>query len=225
MGNKDSSKSWLVSASVTLVLLATGCTSPNMQKVPPQPITAYPFQAKQLGLAMGVDPYVESSRLKTHFGVNLLKHNVLPVRVMFRNSSTQGAFLLQPTSAKLRVRTSEQRTSDHPVVGRVSSSTNAAATYGRASPYIMLASPLVHLASLPFGLALEDSVADWQNISRHMESVGFVDRPLYPNNTNSGFLYFQLPEKISLAEIESIEFQIKNMLSREMSSVIVQMTK
>jgi hypothetical protein len=197
-----------------------------MKAVPERPVSAFPFRAKHFGLEIGVEPYIEPSQVKRHFGANLLKHDILPIHIAFRNESAQSGFLLQPEYVVLIGNMYEQESADYPIADIASNSAQTAHTIERAAPVALLVTPIILIPGfLAIGVGLGNSAQDWADIAGHMERVRFNDRPLYQSDSNSGFLYFKLPESSSLAKVEALKFRVKNMLSREEKSVTVRLKK
>ncbi len=197
-----------------------GCGSPKMEPLPSPTRETFRFATDCEGLEVAVDPYFEAGRIKKSFGADLLSHKIVPVRILFRNSRPEGAYLLQPASIAMLA---EEGTTT-PGGNRDAASDHAQSLdpYGDVIlPGSLLFSPLSLAAVVPLGFALDESRRDAADVARHMEYVQFQDRPLYPSNSNSGFVYFRLSSVKDLQRVSGLRFEIRNLRSQEVTPISI----
>lgn len=207
----------LTSAFLGCVLLICGCGPPKMDPVPIRTIEELKCSTNYEGLEIAVDLYCDPTRVKRHFGTNLLTQQIVPVQVVFHNVEMQGGFLLQPELVVFMEQTGSETES-----GRGYSKVPSPILNGEIAAIAMMLSPLV---TLPVLLVQGDIVGDAVDIRNHMESLRFRDRPLYPSDSNSGFLYFKLDDITNLQKVVAVRFRVKNIRSREESAVVVPIRK
>lgn len=198
-----------------LVGLMAGCVSvPKMEPVPLRTMMEFSCRMNSNGLEIAVDPYTDSDRVIRHFGMNLLSHKIIPFEVLFANREAKGGFLLQPESAiVVDERSLEKADSASPELIRASSSDPSRA--------IGLAVMLFPVPGLVFGLLVGDDYWDVQDVSRHMESVRFNDRPLYRSDSNRGFLYVKFADMGDVPKAAAVIFRVKDVRSGQEKTLIV----
>ena len=210
---------WLTTMLAGFGLGVLGCASPRMEPLPPPTRETFRFSTNYEGLEIAADPYFDAERAKKFFGADLLSHEIVPVRISFRNTRPEGAYLLQPESVAMLeakgVRTTAANSDVSPDHSR------SLDWYGNVILPASLLSPLALVPILPLGFALDESRRDAIDVAKHMESVGFQDRPLYPSDSNSGFLYFRLSGTKDLERVSGLRFEIRNLRSREVIPVFV----
>jgi len=211
---------WLTTMLAGLGLGIFGCASPRMEPLPPPTRETFRFSTNYEGLEIAVDPYFEAERVRKFFGADLLSHDIAPVRISFRNTRPEGAYLLQPESVAMLEGNGMTTTAGNSDI--VSDHSRSLDRYGNVIlPGSLLFSPLALVGVVPLGFALDESRRDAMDVAKYMESVGFQDRPLYSSDSNSGFLYFRLSGTRDLERVSGLQFEIRNLRSREVIPVSV----
>ncbi len=210
----------LIAMCVGLGLGMLGCGSPKMEPLSAPTRETFRFSADFEGLEIAVDPYFEAERIQRDFGANLLSHGIVPIRVWFHNAAPEGAYLLQPESVVIleaegtaAMTGNSNITSDH---------AKSLDLYGSVVlPGSLLFSPLSLAVVSPLGFALDESGRDAADVARYMEYVRFQDRPLYPSDSNNGFVYFHLSSSKDLQRVSGLRFEIRNLRSQEATPVFI----
>lgn len=212
----------LLFASLALAVVA-GCSSPRMEPLPAARADSFPISTNCAGLVVAADPYFDKARIKKHFGQNIVSRGVVPIRIIFSNTRSEGSYLLQPESISLL---SMDGIIPQPVADAKSAhpKTNTLPWYV-GGPLAAVLVTSVGLATAPVLLAAEERQEDSRDVARQMEAIRFLDRPLYPSDSNSGFLYFRLSNVKDLHRISAMRFQIRDLRSKEDITVVLNLRR
>src|SRR5947208_2667008 len=72
----------------------TGCTTMEVTKMNAQAAGSYANSAQKSGVAIGVEPMLESRRMKETFKLNLIDRGLLPILLVVENNSPDASFIL-----------------------------------------------------------------------------------------------------------------------------------
>jgi hypothetical protein len=172
-----------------LTVLPLGCSSaPHMEPVQVQRVASYRLTAEQAGLCVAVDPYFETSRLKVHFGTDLLARKVLPVLVILENRDADGGFAILPDLCALLTKSA--------TIGPGSTDPFAIREKAEArqrSAYLGLVgiiSPLAGMATASISESAQEEYYDARDMQMNMNGLALAVKSVYRGDLNSGFLYF-----------------------------------
>jgi len=161
-----------------------------MEPIQVQRVSSYKLTAEQAGLGVAVDPYIETSRLKAHFGADLLARRVLPVLVVLENQDADGGFALLPNRCALLT----GGTSMGPGIGdpftlqQKAEASRRGAIIGGATIMVF---PLAAVAALPIVGSVQEEYRDARDMQKNMMRLALTVKPVYRGDSNSGFLYFR----------------------------------
>jgi hypothetical protein len=212
---------WSVALLVFVSMISTGCTSKSLPPPPLLATEAYPFGAESNGLKVAVEPWFDGAKVERHFGENFLSYGILPVRVFVVNGRTEGAYLLQPESVALLEGKGAVPAGSASGLDLTSEHAKAVGAASVIMQVTMLASPLMALGPGLVGSLYAARLRDAQEAANRMEYVRFQDRPLYPSDSNTGFLFFHLSEAKDLERVGGLRFQLQNLRTREVFTVVV----
>ena len=89
------------------------------------------------------------------------------------------------------------------------------------SPVLCSFHPCLWQSSHRWALPWTQSGRDAADVARYMEYVRFQDRPLYPSDSNNGFVYFHLSSSKDLQRVSGLRFEIRNLRSQEATPVFI----
>ena len=174
-----------------LTVLPLGCsTTPYMESVQVQRVASYKLTAEQVGLRVAVDPYFETSRLKAHFGTDLLARKVLPVLVVLENRDADGGFAVLPSRCALLTEGAAigAGISDPFALRQKAQASRTGSIAGGAA--IMLF-PLAVAAVAPVVESAQEEYRDARDMQKNLMKLALAVKSVYPGDVNSGFLYFR----------------------------------
>jgi hypothetical protein len=227
----------LSSALIIFIFNFIGCAPVEIKKVTAQKADYYKFTSQKAGLIISVDLYREEDRLKEFFGCDLLSRGVLPVLLVIENQNAEdGYILVKEKTGLIMEKTNSTKTEDKLEKEGYTSdeleqaiktkagidNINALVFTGSLPFYAVgaIASPIIVIGIVPMLIA-EKKVKDEYAIKRNIEETQLVDKTLYQGSSNSGFLYFQLNDKEDINKIEGILLSMKNIRSKEITSLII----
>lgn len=205
-----------ITLAVAIVGLITGCGSPEMAPIPTKTLAEFTCRTSSEGLEVAVDAWTDSSRVKRHFGIDLLSRQIVPFEVAFANIAAEGGYLLQPQAAVVL---------DDKGLEEIRAAPGGI-TPSYLDPRVVPAIDFLVSHALAIGVVLvtEEAYRDEQDVRRQMNSVRFVDRPLYRSDSNRGFLYLQFGDMAALPNIAAVMFHVKNVRTRQETILIVPLT-
>ena len=204
--------------------LIGGCNSSMTKKTEPfqhRTIKEFSCRAYLDGFEIAVEPYSDQELVRRHFGTDLLSLKIIPIEVLFINRQASGGFLLQPESVVL--------TNDRGVEILELNLSNAGIPRSDTGPIIITSAMLWLTVSQLLGLTVLHGVEEHsrlvEDICRNMESLQFLDRPLYPSDSNRGFIYLKCLDMTDFHKADAIKFRLKNVQSRQEKMIVVPMKR
>ena len=193
--------------------LIGGCGPPKMAPIPTKTMAEFACRTDSDGLEIAVDAWTNPDRVKKHFGMDLLSRQIVPFELAFANVGADGGFLLQPQSAVIL---------DDRELEEIRSAPGGITPSG-LDP---VALGVTYLAISQAGAVIlkvlsDEGYQDAQDVRRHMNSIEFVDRPLYKSDSNKGFLYLKFGDSGGLPKMAAVKFRVKNVRSRQEKTLIV----
>lgn len=198
---------------VAFAVLIAGCGPPKMAPIPTKTMAEFACRTSTDGLEVAVDAWTDHDRVKKHFGMDLLSCQIVPFEVAFANIGAEGGFLLQPEKVVILDDRGLQEIRSAPG-GITPSGLNPIAlgvTYFAVS----------QAGAIILKVISDEGYQDAQDVRRHMNSIEFVDRPLYKSDSNKGFLYLKFADIAYLPKMAAVKFRVKNVQSRQEKMLIV----
>jgi hypothetical protein len=180
------------------------------------PAQQYKYCFDQEGLRIAIDPFFEEERIRLYFGGDLISRGILPVLIIIENNDNKTGYLLERNAIQLQ--DSQQGASD-----RVAYSREPAIVY----PLRPLNILEILLNPTPFGAITltaralsgnpimkpdidDDVVLEAHMLNENLKKKAFVDRTVFPGESHSGFVYFQIKGSDDLKNIFAIVVKVKN---------------
>jgi hypothetical protein len=190
--------------------LISGCGSPKMAPIPSKTIAEFDCRTSSEGLEVAVDAWTDCSRVKKHFGMNLLASRIVPFEIAFANVGADGGYFLQPQSVIIL---------DDKGIEEIRSAR------GHLDPTLTLMPSIFFYVTpalaLGHAIIVAEPYRDEQDVKHQMNSMQFIDRPLYRSDSNKGFIYLKFGDIADLQKIAGIKFRAKNVGSRQEKTLIV----
>lgn len=198
---------------VIFTVLVAGCGPPKLAPVPPKTMVEFTCRTSSEGLEIAVDAWTDRDRVKKHFGMDLLSRQIVPFEIAFANVGAEGGFLLQPELVVIL---------DDRGLQEIRSASGWIVPSG-LDPTVGIATYLAISQAFAIGLIIvaEEGYQDEQDIRRQMNSMQFIDRPLYRSDSNKGFLYLKFGDIANLPKVAAVKFRVKNVRSRQEKTLIV----
>lgn len=203
--------------------MMTGCALPwvKISEVPIKPATQYKFCFEQEGLVIAVDPFFEEERLKTFFGTDLLKHGILPILVVTENHDPKSGYLLEKKAFSLAMKVQQQADTKEGIDPSLPKSTRVnplqsgpVAVLGLATAVLAPGLVLLSLPVLvPVDMHAKKIEGDIRKINENLNNKGFVDRTIFPGESHSGFVYFQVQDTETVKNVSIMLIKAKGIVS------------
>ncbi len=201
---------------VIFVGLATGCGPPKMAPIPTKTMPEFACRTSSEGLEVAVDAWTDRDRVKKHFGMDLFSRQIVPFEVAFANVGADGGYLLQPQSAVIL---------DDKGLEEIRSAPGGIAPSQPDPTVAAIAFFLSPAFAIGRAIITEEAYHDEQDVRRQMNSMQFIDRPLYRSDSNKGFLYLKFGDSGGLPKMAGVKFLVKNVRSRQEKALIVQLKR
>ena len=200
---------------VLLLLTIIGCT-PKITvfpDVPLKPISEYRYFQEQEGLVIVIEPFLEVENVIRYFGTDLLSKGILPVFVLAENHHLESGFLLVKTSIYLLKQdgVGDSETSATTDRQPIRSYSQERIELEKTSGNLFIATTLFPIFIIP-GIITGDRIANADSIIENLEKKEFIDKTIFPNRNNSGFIYFQMKDKDEIKKISYIVIKGKLLL-------------
>lgn len=222
--------------------LIMGCTV-KISDVAVKPTPQYKFCQEKGGLKIAIDPFFEKERLKEYFGADLVSHGILPLLIIVENHHLKAGYLLDKkffSAALETVKEPETKEGTDPSVS-VPKEADVAKWAGLATAEVGVVGPAVGAAAgvivapgpglvlIPITLSLAIYATkiegDILKINDNLSKKAFVDRTVFPGESHSGFIYFQLKNREGLQNISAIMIKAKQIPSEKELDFIFQINK
>lgn len=162
-------------------LLATGCATMEVTKLPTRNADTYAQHAEKDGVTVAVRPLTDEREIKDMFKVDLRAKGLLPILLVAENHSAASSFILAKDKVSVLDETTGLASSSRQT--KVASDTGGAvtATVGAAA------------ISLPLVVAGLKLASDATVIQHNLADKELYSRTLGPGQKAQGFIYFQYP--------------------------------
>jgi hypothetical protein len=165
------------------ILLIQGCAL-TLQRYESPPISGYENVQIKDGLAMAVRPLLDDEESRRYFGKSLLSEGIVAVYVLSENQSASSSFRVPKSGMSLVAGVPKILSSED----KIQSSAAADA---------LVISGAVLLSPLVAGIGVK-LLSDASVINHSIRTQEFLTKTLSPGQTAGGFIYFQLPDKVTL---------------------------
>jgi hypothetical protein len=185
------SKSLMVALfSVALLFLESGCTTEKIADYQPAADPASEDKLQKSGIAVTLDPFVESARTGKYFDMDAAAHGIAILHVHITNETSNQTFLVEKKGFQLvPVGMGSGLTGTganlDPGGGGQGLTTTAIVLYGLGSEVI----------GVGFGLAGAASLSHSSEIRRNFAEKEMPDETLSPGQSMEGFIYFSPVKK------------------------------
>jgi hypothetical protein len=135
---------------------------------------------------MAVRPLLDDEETRRYFGESLLSEGIVAVYVLSANQSASSSFRVPKTGMSL-------------VAGVPKILSSEDKLQSSAAADAMVISGAVLLSPLVAGIGVK-LLSDASVINHSIRAQEFLTKTLSPGQTAGGFIYFQLPDKVTLPE-------------------------
>lgn len=180
--------------------LVFGCTTPKPAMVDSKLSEQTGFEQQQQGLRIYIRPLRDKKEIKRYFGSDLLSKKILPVFVLAENRSDASFFLVEPADVYREEGKIPGKTAAKAEDGSYISAKDAKrSVYQKdAGPegLLLLTPPIFWLGVIPLmAMDLDPGPTD---ASKSLQQALITNAPrkqtLTPGKSESGFLYYHLPD-------------------------------
>jgi hypothetical protein len=195
-------------------LVIVGCSHTLAPNVTVKPTSQYKLCQEQEGLKVAVDPYFEKERVNDSFQFDLLSYGVLPVLIVIENHHPKSGFLLNKKDFLVAKEDEYQANAKESVDPAVSRFSDPTAARVRAVGILLGSFVLT-------SYALKRDI-DVNKMNENMIKKVLIDRTIYPGETYSGFVYFNVGDERTIKEIRVILIRAKNISTDKEFDLIFQ---
>jgi hypothetical protein len=204
--------------STILVFCNINCAPIKIEKVVAKKADQYKFTSQHDGLKISVDPYFEKNKLLDSFGCDLLSRGILPILIVFENQSSEDGYIMLEDQSSLSNTDMEEnidQIDENQKTKEITKSMGTAQSTGRFLEYSLNFGGGAVLATIPFVLGSQYKYQNEVEIKRNLEQKLIARKIIYQGDTCSGFLYFDIKDKINLGKIKGISLNLKNIRTKE----------
>jgi hypothetical protein len=222
----------LITSILSMIFLAlAACAHVEMDKVSAEVASSVRFKSQANGLLISIDPYMEEERLVRFFGVDLLSRGVLPLLIYFKNVDAEDGYVLLHEKSTLLMRSSdseiaegnENRTDDQNLKTQESQEKGNSVT-GFAAASGIAAVGLTPPGMLMFAFS-QTAHENEELISRNIEDKKIMEKTVYPGDSQSGFIYFQLEKREAVEDLVAVHLEVRNIRTGEIISFLVEISE
>jgi len=206
---------------MSIFFIIAGCAV-EIQQVIPQKVDQYNLKAQKAGVKISVDPYIEESRLQTHFGCDLLSRGILPVFVIIENVDSPDGYFLFQEKAQLSIKAVIENKEALVNNQLKNSNKDLQDASKRAEIISSLTLPISVLSPIGLFIAIGVQTATVQQvhneikIKQNIENCILVDKTVYSGGSHKGFLFFPLKSRDNVSNLKGLTLYIKNIRSGEL---------
>jgi hypothetical protein len=213
---------------IAISLMIMGC-SVKMSEVKIKPPLQYNLCQEQNGLKVAVDPFFEKERMENFFGTDMLSYGILPVLVVIENNHSNSGFLFQKTyfSIAIKGENSDTKSGTDATIPK-----NQKILDLEKNPELAVAMGVISVVAPGIVLSLTPLMM-YEDIKRinimkknyNMMMKAFIDKTIFPKESHSGFLYFQVKDQQVIRNVVAIIVKTKNTLTDEELRFVFQIVK
>ena len=191
-----------------------------------KPISQYKLWQVKEGLEIAVEPFFEKERMKTLFETDLLSYGILPVLVVIENNHPNSGFLFDKRNFSIAIKEedSDSKTgtvetmSKYKKLDEYPGITLAMGTIGMIAPITMA-------PGVAIGIYDTLKERDNEKIRQNLMRKAFLDKTIFPKESYSGFLYFQMKDLEGMKKVVAVLIKAKNVISNEEQTFVFQIRR
>jgi hypothetical protein len=221
-----------ITALLIMVIIALPGCADRVRTIPELGIlkpSQYHYCQEEKGLRIALDPIMEEDRLKTYFGEDLLKLGIMPVLVVAENEGADSCYLIEEKRFAVKIKEGyrfkgkDPYTKDTLAHEKVLTLAKGRVLTPGESVAVLTAMPLIGV--IPLALLLDQRKAQMDYVYMNIKNRSFVDRTVYPGETHSGFIYFRVPGREAVNQIDGINLTVKDLRSEKEQEFTFDFTK
>ncbi len=206
----------LVLILVSLTLLFS-CTTPKPADIDTELVGPKGYEQEQEGLKIYIRPLHYKKEIKKYFGTDLLAKNILPVFVVVENKSESAFFLIEPADIDQGAEASKSGAEGNTYLSVKDAKQSIYEKSGTFFGVDLGPPPAYWLVALPFDMLDPDSGPTDASkfLQQELITKALRKQTLTPGKTETGFLYYQIPEELKATDTFGINLKVTNIETQD----------
>ncbi|HPJ92499.1 MAG TPA: hypothetical protein PLU81_10215 [Deltaproteobacteria bacterium] len=197
--------------------LPVSCTTTRPASIDTQLSTREGDEQIREGLRIYMRPLEDAAEIKKYFGTNLIEKDILPVFVLAENRTGSEYFLVEPAD---RYPTAHEDKDLDSIGSGTGGTEYMSATQAKKSVYtkdtsletsLIMTGPVFWLAIVPLSMTDYGPTDASKSLQQALITQSLRKQTLAPGRTESGFLYYHLPEDATSAGTVGINLKATNL--------------